>query len=171
MRRAYAEDYCSRVGVVCGVGAGAKRGEATASIVLRRSKIDGTLSDPVWGKATLVEPGYVSSNSPARLPTKAFLLFDKRFFYVGFECAEPDTSRLKMDIRTRDGPVWQGDCVEVFVCIEPQEGYKHIVVNPARTVFDQRCLLSGEKDASWNADVQVKTSVGKGKWSVTLAVL
>jgi len=44
-------------------------------------------------------------------------------------------------------------------------------VNPAGTVFDQACPREGERNASWNADVRVATSVEEGRaWTVEVAL-
>jgi hypothetical protein len=67
--------------------------------------IDGDLSDPGWvGAAEIttfyeVEPG---DNTPPQVPTKAFVTYDDRFFYVAFRCDDPEPSKIRAHYVERD---------------------------------------------------------------------
>jgi len=149
----------------------AKRGLMQAAIVQKGPPIDGTLQSPVWQACPPLPLGECTTAKPGPAATTARVLFDATHLYVAFDCAEPDTGRLKQDVTERDGKVWEDDCVEVFVTGDSREGTFHLTVNPRGALADAVTRGSARDDASWNSAAQVKASiVANERWIVTLAV-
>ena len=149
----------------------AERGRRKAVTVETAPPIDGVGQAGAWAQCPPFAVGDCTAAGPGLLKTTARVLFGPTKLYVAWHCAEPDTDALARQVTRRDGSVWTDDCVELFVTGDPREGYFHFVINPRGTVYDgRRSAASSSYDASYNPPVEVKTSVRKGEWSVTLAV-
>ena len=54
--------------------------------------LDGTLADPAWAQAPVVDQFfevYPHALAPSGYPTEVRLLYDARYLYVGFRAADP----------------------------------------------------------------------------------
>jgi len=148
-----------------------ERGLMRAAHVERGPAIDGTLTSPVWQRCPPLVLGDCTSQKPGPLATTARVLFGPTRLYVAVVCAEPETAGLKQAVADRDGPVWQDDCVELFLTGDPRVGYFHFLVNPRGTFRDARFRPGQREDASWNSAAEVSASVVSNKeWIVTLSV-
>ncbi|MBV8199548.1 MAG: hypothetical protein JOZ15_02885, partial [Acidobacteria bacterium] len=68
-------------------------------------QIDGDLSDPGWQGATRVETFYETNpgdNIPASVKTVAYLTYDDRYLYAGFEFFDPDPASIRAPLGQRD---------------------------------------------------------------------
>ncbi len=152
-------------------GEAPQRGRARAVIVEKPPRIDGTLHDPLWQRAALLPLGAVTRDRPGKYPTAARLLLDKQHLYLAVECAEPNTDSIKAHVREFDDHVWGDDCVEIFIATRGRRDYKHIGINPANAVFDQRVTKSYGRDPGWNINFDSKVTIEKDKrWIVTMAL-
>jgi hypothetical protein len=113
--------------------------------VCRRTRgpivIDGRLDEPSWLAA---EPIYLirtDTGKAPRYPTTAKVLWDDRFLYVGFYCADPD---IWGTITEHDGPMYDEEVVEVFIDAN-QDGisYVELEVNPLNVTLDLFALNRG----------------------------
>ena len=87
-------------------------GQSSASVPafrLARSsepiKIDGDLSDEAWTGATKVEKWYEiqpGDNVEPPVKTIAYLTYDDRFFYAGFDFQDPDPSQIRAPLGDHD---------------------------------------------------------------------
>lgn len=149
----------------------ARRGRVPAVRAAEGPPIDGTLNSPLWRKCPPLALGECTAERAGALKTTARVLFAPTRLYVAFDCAEANTDALKQNVSRRDGPVWQDDCVELFVSGDTREGYFHFAVNPAGALMDARRRPPGKEDTSWDSTAAVKTSVVKGKrWIVTMSI-
>jgi hypothetical protein len=60
--------------------------------------VDGDLSDPGWREAAKVETWYesnVGDNVPPPVRTIAYVGNDARFFYVAFDCRDPNPAKIR----------------------------------------------------------------------------
>jgi len=67
--------------------------------------VDGDLSDPGWKTATRVDTFFETNpgdNVPPKVRTVAYLAYDDRFFYAGFEFFDPDPSKIRAPYGDRD---------------------------------------------------------------------
>lgn len=67
--------------------------------------IDGDLSDAGWKGATKVDTFYETNpgdNIEPKVKTAAYLTYDEKFFYAGFEFFDPDPSKIRAPYGDRD---------------------------------------------------------------------
>jgi hypothetical protein len=67
--------------------------------------VDGDLSDPGWKGATKVDTFYETNpgdNTPPRVKNVAYLAYDDKFLYAGFEFSDPDPSKIRAPYGDRD---------------------------------------------------------------------
>lgn len=99
--------------------------------------LDGTLSDPAWAKARWTEDfGDIEGElkPKPRLKTRAKMLWDKDYLYIGAEMEEPD---LWATLTERDSVIFHDNDFEVF--LDPNNfgaPYVEIEVNALNTVWD-----------------------------------
>src|SRR5918911_1869643 len=122
-------------------------------------RVDGRLDDPAWAKVTGVgEFVNNADGSPAAYKTEAKLLYDDKFLYVAFRCADEN---IWATMRRRDEHLWEEEVVEVFLQADArQPSYIELEVNPLGTMLDIY-LLDIRKPLhyeSWNSE--------KLKWAV-----
>ena len=67
--------------------------------------IDGALSDEGWRGASRVDRWYETNpgdNLPARVRSVAYLTYDDRFFYIGFEFEDPNPATIRAPLGDHD---------------------------------------------------------------------
>ena len=96
--------------------------------------LTGAMDDPLWQAAPVAVLNEPVEGRPGRYRTTARLLYNDRYLYVGFQCED----ELVWGTHTeRDAPVYEEECVEVFICPTGQPRlYYEINVSPLNTVFD-----------------------------------
>jgi hypothetical protein len=68
-------------------------------------KVDGTLNEPAWQKAQVIELNYeVSPRDNVKPPvrTEALLTYNQSHFYIGFRCYDPEPTQIRAHFRDRD---------------------------------------------------------------------
>jgi hypothetical protein len=99
-----------------------------------------------------------SDGSPSQLKTEAKIVYDDRFIYFSFRCAD---NNIWSTMRRRDEHLWLEEVVEVFVQADPAKAsYIELEVNPLGTMLDIY-MLAARKPLhyeSWNSE--------KLKWAV-----
>jgi len=149
----------------------ATRGTVGAVMVRSGPAIDGTMECPRWKLCPELKLGKTESEEIGELKSVARVLFDSKNMYVGFMCEEKNTGALVADGAVQDDPVWQDDCVEIFVAPDINKGYYQIVVNSKGVVMDAHSSAGADGDSAWDSQAVVKASVQKDKcWIVTLAI-
>ncbi len=145
-------------------------------------RIDGKLDEPEWCLATpLLLRDIKGRQAPA---TVARLLWDERYLYIAFECADPDIWATKTK---RDDFLWEEEVVEVF--IDPDgdgRNYYEFQVNPLGTQIDLLIpdavegVKFAKRNAEWNCQGWLSTVQGHGTvnqrsdtdegWTVEMAI-
>jgi len=127
--------------------------------------LDGKLDDAIWGKAQKVMLAHrLSTEKPPTQATTVQVAYDRENLYIAFDCHEERMDLLRIAHKDPSGPVWQDDCVEVFIQPDPAGQwfyYFHAVVNPLGVGWDDygyhrrwRCSAQrGEK--GWTAEVAI----------------
>ena len=101
--------------------------------------LSGKMDDPRWQQAKAVKLHDAVSGEPGRFATEVRVLYDNDFLYVGFRCED---DYVWGSVSERDGPIWDEECVEVF--INPAgvaHQYYEINLSPRNVVFDA-CVLN-----------------------------
>lgn len=131
--------------------------------------IDGDVAgDPAWAGAPSATDFKLigKPDTLASQPTEAKLLHDDTHLYVSFICHEERMDGLVTRVTVADGPVWEDDCVEVFLAPFADPGrYHHFLVNAAGVLRDEWV-----KDETWQSGAQSAARQDEGRWSVELAV-
>ncbi|KKL97769.1 hypothetical protein LCGC14_1831110 [marine sediment metagenome] len=132
--------------------------------------IDGKLDDAVWAKAQAVELGSLMDgwDTPSQR-TVARVLADEKAIYFAVKCFEAEPDRVVAAGDKRDGALWNGDTVELF--LDPGHtsrrlNYFHVIINPKGLVYDGK----GKKPGAWNAAIVAKAGTFKGGWTVEASV-
>jgi hypothetical protein len=72
--------------------------------------LDGKLDEPFWLKATPLELRTINGQKTQQ-NTKAYLVYDNKYVYIGFKCSESQMSKVCETIKTKNGSVYKDDCV------------------------------------------------------------
>jgi hypothetical protein len=118
-------------------------------------KIDGKLDEPAWKKAAWTDDFIDiegSSKPTPRFRTRAKLLWDHTYLYIGAELEEPD---LKATLTEHDSVIFHDNDFEVF--LKPPTGtpgYFEFEINALNTSWDlflnKPYLDGGKADNSWD---------------------
>ena len=139
--------------------------------------IDGKLDDVCWRNTRPVKPFVkLTAGTPVKEQTTGYLVYDSENLYIGVHCEESQMERIKAEVTKRDGPVWQDDCIEIFL-IPPQSAvlarfaervrYFHLIVNTLGVRYDEIGVSFRQTfDGQWQAAV----SKGPASWDLEVAV-
>ena len=142
-------------------------------------KVDGRLDDAAWASAVAAKLSNNSDGARAAQETEAKVLYDEKYLYFSFRCADEN---VWATLRRRDQRLWEEEAVEVFLQADPaQPSYIEHEVNPLGALLDIYLLDVRRplRYESWNSenifwDVRVDGSVdGRGGdrgWSCELAL-
>ena len=132
--------------------------------------IDGRLDDEAWSAARPVTLRFLAGRweTPTQ-KTEARVLADETAVYVAVKCFEAQGDRVIAAGTKRDGDLWNGDTVEVF--LDPGHtsrrlNYYHVIVNPKGLFYDGK----GKDPKAWDASIKVRSGRFDGGWTVELAV-
>ena len=116
--------------------------------------IDGVMDETVWEKTATTEYFVEQEHGDSvPHPTRAKLLWDDHYLYVGFICTDPD---VWSTLTGRDAHLWEEENVEIFGDPDGDEkNYFEMEFNPLGTIFDQvvdHSWMEGDNNEvrSWN---------------------
>ena len=101
-----------------------------------RIQVDGKLDDPAWENARPITEFYVlNAGTPQKQSrTELRMLWDADNLYFSFRCEDDSIEAPKIE---RDGPVYDHDCVELFLMPSPRWGmYWELNLSPSGSVLD-----------------------------------
>jgi hypothetical protein len=130
-------------------------------------KVDGKLDDPAWASASSTGPfANTMTGAPVDLRTEAKLLWDDKFLYVAFDCADTDAWS---NLGKRDDKLWTQEAVELMIDADGNgRGYIELQVAPNGSLFDtylpeyrkyEDALDPKKKPFSWSSRVNAKVVV------------
>ena len=94
--------------------------------------VDGLLDEEVWKNATRSSPFVdLVHGTPAHLDTRAAVLWDQDYLYVGYWIQEPD---VRATLTQRDAPIYQDNDVELFIA--GRDGYYEFEINAYGTIYE-----------------------------------
>ncbi|MEX1239523.1 MAG: carbohydrate-binding family 9-like protein, partial [Cyclobacteriaceae bacterium] len=87
--------------------------------------IDGRLNEDVWMRATR-SPRFVDlvHGTPTHLDTRAAVMWDDQYLYVGYWIEEPD---VRATLTKRDAPIYKDNDAELFIA--GRDGYYEFEIN------------------------------------------
>jgi hypothetical protein len=154
------------------------RREAALIRAATKPLLDGRLTDSCWQTApTLRTFGGRTGGLSTVESTAVWIARDDSLLYIAARCTDSAAARLKANITTRDGKVYEDDHLNIVLDFDRRAGvdsgeYYQVFVNPAGAVADRKCWFeSGEsrKDYAWNGNWQVATGKGAGYWTVEMS--
>lgn len=144
------------------------------SIVCLQAKkapvIDGKLDDQCWHSGPVINNlNLLGNKGPAKEQTSVFMTYNSQGLYVGFRCAEPDMSKLKLDETEK---LWRNDSVEVM--IEPgrdRRGYYQFVLTASGAKMQIANGVPGESpDYEWSGLWEGATSRSSAEWTAEIFI-
>ncbi len=83
-------------------------------------KVDGVLDEQAWADAVVIKLPYEwlpGDNIPSPVDTDCLVTFDKKYFYVGFRCYDPEPEKIRAHLMDRDSTdtLIQDDHVVIMV--------------------------------------------------------
>ncbi|PIV63785.1 MAG: hypothetical protein COS11_05625, partial [bacterium (Candidatus Ratteibacteria) CG01_land_8_20_14_3_00_40_19] len=104
-------------------------------------KIDGSLDEPVWQRAKIVNFIIPVTHKEPLSKTEAKLLWDKDYLYVSFKAYDKD---IWSYFKQRDSRTCDEDVLEIFIKTNPEkEPYYNFEINALGTVYDAFNLKRG----------------------------
>lgn len=128
-------------------------------------KVDGTLDEPAWEKATVIKVPYEyipGDNIPGPVDTDFLITFDENFLYMAFKCYDPEPSKIRAHLMDRDATdtLIQDDHISIMLDTfnDERRGFQ-FRVNPLGVQADANFSeMEGYEDFSWDA---IWNSAGK----------
>jgi hypothetical protein len=104
----------------------------TAHQITATLAIDGKLDEAAW-KAATWSPRFVDliKGTPTYLDTKAAVLWDEKYLYIGYWVEEPN---VKATLTERDAPIYRDNDVEMFIA--GPDGYYEFEINAYATIYE-----------------------------------
>ena len=152
----------------------------------RDINLTGKMDDPMWENAAPITLVDAITGEPGRFSTKVRVLYNAKYLYVGFQCED---DYVWGTVTERDGPIYDEECVEVF--LNPalcEHQYYEVNVSPKNVVFDA-CIINGrtpeKTDASFSSlkelnlidlhtkvhvDGQINAPMKARRWTAEMAI-
>lgn len=108
----------------------------------------------------------LDGSGPARAQTTGAVACDDTCLYIAARCTEPQMPALRTRVTEAGGPVWEDDCMEVY--LQPAPGtsaYYHLIANAAGVLREEGIGLP-----SWRSGAVCRARRDGDGWSVYLAV-
>jgi hypothetical protein len=137
--------------------------------------LDGKLDEAAWQKAAAIDTFLPLKDHPVTQPTLVKIFHDADNFYIGIICHEANMDKLWEPATQRDGAVWSGDDVEIYLAPGDHNGelkypFYQLLFSPSGVQTDLSLNAAGQGDLKWNADWQVKTSKSNDYWSAEVRI-
>ena len=136
--------------------------------------IDGALSESAWGQAEIATDFFRAKQTrgiPARLNTKAMILYDSDALYIGVHCDEPNMENLRETKTRRDAWLLGDDTFKVLLdTFNDQRNCYVLAVNTLGTQMDQRVSNESKFDPAWNANWEAKVQKNGNHWTAEMAI-
>lgn len=125
-----------------------------------------TLDLPLNQERTLTPFVAMSTGEPVKTQTRVRLTATETALHIIFDCDQPDMANVRISGQGRDGALYAGECVEVFIAPERIAGpYYHFAVNPDGLQGDEE-----GSDPSWNARWTAHTAKRSDGWSADITI-
>ena len=136
--------------------------------------IDGALSESVWGQAEIATDFFRAKQTrgiPAKLNTKAMILYDADALYIGVHCDEPNMKNLRETQTRRDAWLLGDDTFNVLLdTFNDQRNCYVLAVNTLGTQMDQRVSNESKFDPAWDANWEAKVQKNGNHWTAEMAI-
>ncbi|MFP3904074.1 MAG: sugar-binding protein [Armatimonadota bacterium] len=139
----------------------------TIPVLASAPTLDGVFDEDVWNHAVALDPFVINTGEDTpQMPTDVRLLCDGKNLYFGVTCHEDKMDYLTAGITREGGPVWQDDCVEIFVDSNLDRAtFKQVAANSLGVQ-----AWNAKPDTSWRADSRVETKLYDDRWAAEISI-
>ena len=131
-----------------------------------RTTVDGRLDESVWKSTPVVTDFRLHKGGTPKQQTRVRIFADDQGLNVAFECDEEYMGQITATITEPGGPVWQDDCVEIFIdANRDRKSFYQIVVN-SLGVSATACDPGGD----WQPSVTAAAVRGDATWSAEVRI-
>ncbi|MBM4048999.1 MAG: hypothetical protein FJ279_28200, partial [Planctomycetes bacterium] len=129
--------------------------------------IDGKTTDAAWRRAPeIARMALHEGEGPPTQQTQVWLAFDATHLYLAAWCGEAKIRDLVTNVKSDFGPVWNDDCLELFVdANQDRATYFHVAVNPLGVKW-----LNLEAEAARNSKVRTAATIAEHGWYCEMAI-
>ncbi|HNT34535.1 MAG TPA: carbohydrate-binding family 9-like protein, partial [bacterium] len=127
----------------------------------------GTLDKGCWTEAAQTT-GFLDlqGRKMAANQTRLFMFYTDDSLWAAFRCLEPENSKMVLQVKEKDGPVWRDSSVEVFLDpMQTRKEYFQFVVNPLGILYDGKNM-----DGTWNSKAQINSVTDEKGWTAFLRI-
>lgn len=141
--------------------------QVSIPVTSQAPELDGALEEEFWGNAAALEPfAPTSGRGRLEMATDVRVASDGRNLYLGIVCHEDKMDYITAGITEEGGPVWQDDCVEVFVDGNlDRTSFRQIMVNSLGVQ-----AWNNTAQGKWRAQSRVAVKRGRDRWVVEMSV-
>src|SRR5688572_17525652 len=136
--------------------------------------IDGSLADPVWAKAAIIDDFRQvdpAAGEPGTERTAVRILYDADTLYIGVYAYDSEPDRIIKGAMSRDGNLGAGDLVRIF--LDPgqtrRDGYS-FEVGSAGGRRDALVQNNGEVIVQWDTIWNARASIAADGWIAEIAI-
>ena len=138
-------------------------------------RIDGRLDDPCWKDAPASRPLVDEYGLAVRLKTTFQVCHKEGVVYLAIRArydAEKPPEKPPGNSTVRDGSLWQGEAIEVFLDPDNADtpGYYQLAITPQGTSGDWFCPQRRDPEAQWEPDYEVRGHWTPQEWTVEYAL-
>ncbi len=137
-------------------------------------EVDGSLGDPGWQGAATVDTFWETApgdNVEPKVKTTAYLAYDDRYLYVGFDFSDPDPSRIKAPLGDRDNISSSYDYGGVI--LDTRNDHKtavELLVTAGNIQYDAVQIDGGGEDPSLDLYWDSATRITDKGWNLEIRV-
>jgi len=133
--------------------------------------IDGELNDEAWKKSLKIEEFLIAGEKGEKIrskeKTEGYLCYDENGIYIALKCYDSQIEKIKADIKEDGGPVWDDDCVEIFLDTNcDRTTYYHIAINSLGKIN----VVDKENNQPFKGKIERATSVKNDHWIVEIEI-
>jgi len=129
--------------------------------------LDGALDEACWNNAqTISELTSRDTGKPAQATTLVKMVCDGKALYLAAECLLPEGEKVVAEAVGRDGPVFNDDCIEIFLDVEGKgKTYYHLAANSRGAQYDALRF-----NLAWDGDWQVACKQIERGWTAEVRI-
>ena len=137
--------------------------------------LDGRLDEPLWKKACRVERWFETQpgdNTAPPVANVAYLAYNDRYLYVGFELADPDPSKIRAPLGDRDSLTAYMDHVGIVLDARGDGKTAMIFAASARAVQYDSALDDSQDTDDPSPDYywEAASAIGGDGWAVEMRI-
>jgi hypothetical protein len=150
--------------------------EITIPYTVKAPKIDGKISEDVWGKSVALSQFVKTLTGLASdIKTDVKLMWNNKFLYIAMVATDSDISS---QFTKNDEDLWKEDSFEIFL-MPGDDKYFDIQINPKGLVMDSFLPKYHQDKKEWSSNIKISTRIdgsfndaksGDKSWTAEMAI-